>query len=415
MNRKTFWILDLAVLFALQGNALGYANSTQAAWPPLQPEPGAAEVQADKAPIHPNVFVSLEREGTAQVLVTMEQQADLSGVSRMQTKAEKGAFVYDQLTTIADQSQGPLRAFLDARQAEYKAYWIQNMLLVSLDEQLLVELAYQPGIERIEMYSQPYVESLGNNLGSDYGAEFGPIPAANIFTQAGHSLGEYGTEFGPASPATVGWNIQRVGAPDVWAMGITGTGAVVGVLDTGVEWTHPALVNHYRPQIPGAPDRHDYNWFDGVGGSALPIDYGFHGTMSMGPIVGDDGGQNQIGMAPGAKWIACSGSGSPYVNPLDCYQWFLAPTKLDGTDPRPDLAPDVINQIEPSPKDYHAAAQALYAAGIYITHPAGNNGFQCSSLAPPTNQYPEVTATGAFKNNDEIWEYSSRGAALVWY
>ena len=63
-------------------------------------------------------------------------------------------------------------------------------------------------------------------------------------------------------------------------------------------------------------DRHDYNWFDGVGGSPVPIDYGYHGTITMGLIVGDDGAGNQIGMAPGAYWIACPGIGSPYVNPL---------------------------------------------------------------------------------------------------
>ena len=233
-------------------------------------------------------------------------------------------------------------------------------------------------------------------------------------SQTVSNLGEYTAEFSPTSPATVEWNIQRVGAPDVWAMGFTGAGAVVGVLDTGVEWTHPALVNHYRPQIPGAPGRHDYNWFDGVGGSAVPIDYSFHGTYSMGPMVGDDGGQNQIGMAPGAKWIACAGSGSPNVDPFECYQWFLAPTKLDGTDPRPDLAPDVINQTTGgTPKDYHAAVQALYAAGIYITQPAGNNGPECSTIDLPMNQYPEVTATGAFDNTDSITDFSSRGPVLL--
>jgi hypothetical protein len=257
------------------------------------------------------------------------------------------------------------------------------------------------------------VEPFGQNLGWDYGVEFGPFPPAELSSKSDRSLDRYGPEFGPASPATMQWNIQRVGAPDVWSMGFTGEGAVVGVLDTGVEWTHPALINHYRPQIPGAPNRHDYNWFDGMDGSTVPIDYGFHGTYSMGAIVGDDGGQNQIGMAPGAQWIACAGSGSPYANPLDCYQWFLAPTKLDGTDPRPDLAPDAINQLEPSPKDYHAAVQALNAAGIYITQPAGNNGPLCSTLDLPMNQYPEVTTTGAFDINDNIWLYSSRGPGLV--
>jgi len=410
---KSLRIFILIILISLLGSAIGPAEPIQAAWSPPRLDSRETDVLTGKASIDPQIYLTLERQGTAQVLVILQQQADLSGASRLQTKAEKGAFVYNQLNMVARQSQGPLGLFLDSKGVEYRAYWIQNMLLVSVDATLLDELRRQPGVERIDCYIPPVVEPLGNNLGPDYGTEFGPFPPAVLSSKSDRSLGRYGTEFGTASPAAVEWNIQRVGAPDVWAMGYTGTGAVVAVLDTGVDWTHPALANHYRPQIQGAPGRHDYNWYDGVDGSVEPIDYGFHGTMSMGPIVGDDGGQNQIGMAPGAKWIACAGSGGSYANPLDCYQWFLAPTKLDGTDPRPDLAPDVINQIEPSPKDYHSATRALYAAGIYITQPAGNNGPQCSTLDLPTNKYPEITATGAFDINDNIWLYSSRGPGLV--
>ncbi len=37
------------------------------------------------------------------------------------------------------------------------------------------------------------------------------------------------------------WNILRVGADQVWDLGYDGTGVVVGSLDSGVDWTHPAL------------------------------------------------------------------------------------------------------------------------------------------------------------------------------
>ena len=288
MNKSLRLFIPI-ILFCMLGSSLRPVEPTQAALSPLQPGPGSVEIQTIKPPIDPNVYLTLERQGTAQVLVILQQQADLSGASRLQTKAEKGAFVYDQLTKLAERTQEPLRLFLDSRGIEYKAYWIQNMLLVRVNDTLLDEIKRQPGVERIESYIPPGVEPFEENLGLDFGKEFGPFPLATFSSVSDRSLGRYGTEFGPASPATVEWNIQRVGAPDVWAMGYTGAGAVVAVLDTGVDWTHPALVNHYRLQIPGAPSRHDYNWFDGLGGSAVPIDYGFHGTMSMGPIVGDDG------------------------------------------------------------------------------------------------------------------------------
>ena len=374
--------------------------------------------QPGKAPIDPNIYVALERQGTAQVMVILQQQADLSGAARLRTKTEKGAFVYEQLTTIAAQTQGGLRAFLDSRGAEYRAYWIVNMLMVTVDAKLLDELARQPGVERLEGYTQPDVDSLepslgaGHDLGPDFGAEYGPFPPVAMIAQTLRSLGEYGMEFGPASPATVEWNIQRVGADDVWGLGFNGAGVVVGNLDSGVVWTHPALVNHYRPQIPGAPGRHDYNWWDGTGGSSVPLDYSWHGTITMGPIVGDDGAGNQIGMAPGAYWIACPGTASPNVNILDCFQFFLAPTDLNGNNPRPDLAPDVINNSWGSATDYHAAIQALYAAGIFFAHAAGNTGPACLTVLNP-GQWPEVMTTGAFAQGDTIWAYSSRGPALI--
>ena len=59
----------------------------------------------------------------------------------------------------------------------------------------------------------------------------------------------------------------------------------------------------------------------------------------MGTMVGDDGAGNQIGMAPGAKWIGCrnmnAGVGTPATY-AECYQWFIAPTKLDGIGPGPE-------------------------------------------------------------------------------
>ncbi len=66
----------------------------------------------------------------------------------------------------------------------------------------------------------------------------------------------------------------------------------------------------------------------------------------MGSMVGDDDLGNQVGMAPGARWIGCRnmnvGVGTPETY-TKCFQWFLAPTDLNDLNPRPDLAPDVIN------------------------------------------------------------------------
>src|SRR4029453_1327056 len=131
-------------------------------------------------------------------------------------------------------------------------------------------------------------------------------------------------------------NINQVGAPQVfWSAGVNGAGAVVGGQDTGYQWDHPALKNHYRGWN-GVTADHNYNWHDAIhsgGGicgpdSPEPCDEPDHGTHTMGKMVGAAGGSNQIGMPPGAKWMGCRnmdrgvGTLATYA---ECFQWFVAP------------------------------------------------------------------------------------------
>lgn len=392
LHKRFFWTLASLLVIAAMVISLG-AGLTR----PVQAAPMQKSAAAE---IDPWAYLALERDGQAKVLVILKEQADLSGATALTTKTEKGTYVYQRLTETAARTQGPIRRFLESQRAEFRSYWIQNMFMVTVkDAALLEEIARQPGVARIEFYHEPYLDVMRDDLGPDY-----PV-------------------FGPAAPVgeekrsseAIEWNILRVNADDVWSLGITGAGAVIADLDTGVQWDHPALINQYRPQIPGAPTRHDYNWWDGIGGAQVPYDTGNHGTHTMGTIVGDDGGSNQIGVAPGAYWIACPGIGSPNVGPFDCFQFFLAPTKLDGTDPRPDLAPHVIsNSWSSAGTDYRPAIQALYQAGIFFSKSAGNTGPACSTITNP-GQWPEVTAAAAFAQGDTIASFSSRGPVYDGY
>ncbi len=87
--------------------------------------------------------------------------------------------------------------------------------------------------------------------------------------------------------------ISYVRAPQIWNLGYTGQGVVVGGADTGYRWTHAALKNAYRGWN-GTTASHDYNWHDSIhsgGGvcganSAAPCDDQGHGTHTMGTAVG---------------------------------------------------------------------------------------------------------------------------------
>ena len=235
----------------------------------------------------------------------------------------------------------------------------------------------------------------------------------------------------PAAPTGIEWNITKVHAPDVWALGFTGQNVVVAGQDTGYQWDHPAIKGKYRGWNGTVAD-HNYNWHDSIhsggGGcghdAVAPCDDTDHGTHTMGTMVGDDGGSNQIGMAPGAKWIGCrnmdQGNGTPATY-TECFEWLIAPTDLANLNPDPAKAPHVINNswgCPPSegctdPNVLKTVVENTRAAGIVVVVSAGNSGPGCSSVDSPAAIYDASFSVGATDINDVIADFSSRGAVTV--
>jgi subtilisin family serine protease len=233
-------------------------------------------------------------------------------------------------------------------------------------------------------------------------------------------------------PAAIEPGIQYTHAPDVWAEGFTGQNIVVASADTGVRWTHNALKPHYRGWD-GTNADHDYNWHDSIhdsvgnvcgNDSPEPCDDQAHGTHTTGTMVGDDGAGNQIGMAPGAKWIGCRNMDANVGTParyIECMQWFLAPTRIDGSDPDPTKAPDISNNSWECPSSegcsfdtLQAAVEAQAAAGIMMVSAAQNSGPACSTVQNPPGIYEATYTAGALNTgSDTIASFSSRGPVIA--
>ncbi len=351
--------------------------------------------------VDPWVMSKARAGAGTEFLVFLEEKADLSPAESLSTKAEKGRFVVDALRATAAKTQAPVLERLKALGVEHRAYWISNMIWVKGDLDVVRDMAERKDVFHI--YANPTVR----------------IDERPRDTQAEKSK----------APDTVEWNISLVGAPDVWALGIDGAGAVVAGQDTGYMWDHPALVEQYRG---GPAGDHAYNWHDAVhsgGGSCgadslVPCDDHGHGTHTMGTIVGDDGVGNQVGVAPGAKWIGCrnmdQGNGTPTTY-AECYQFFIAPTDLSDENPDPSKAPDVINNSWgcpvsegcTDPNVLLSVVQAVRAAGIVTVHSAGNDGSSCSTVSDPAAIYGESFSVGATDSSDDIAYFSSRGPVTV--
>jgi serine protease AprX len=342
-------------------------------------------------------------QGAAEFLIVLTEQADLSGAEALGSKAEKGAFVHRALTGLAERTQTSLRKRLDALGVDYQPFWVVNMLWVSADRAVLQEMALRPDVAHI--YANPLIAA----------------PEPSVDANAAQA----------AALDAIEWNIALVNAPALWAAGATGQGVVIGGQDTGYEWSHPALIGAYRGWN-GSVANHDYAWHDAihsssgpcVGDSPAPCDDHNHGTHTMGTMVGDDGFGNQIGMAPDARWIGCrnmnQGVGTPATY-AECYQWFIAPTRIGGADPDPALAPDVINNswgCPPfegctDPNVLLSVVQSVRAAGIVTVHSAGNAGPSCSTIVDPAAIYAESFTVGATNSLDAIAAFSSRGPVAV--
>jgi serine protease AprX len=337
----------------------------------------------------------------AEFFVVLADQADLSSAAHLPTKTEKGRFVYQTLLDKAQSTQGPILQWLRERNIAHQSFYIVNAILVTGTREIAQALAARPDVARVE--GNPVIHN--------------SLPEPDQVQQAP-----------PSAPATIEPGIQYTHAPGVWGLGFTGQGVVVAGADTGVRWTHNALKPHYRGWD-GQNADHDYNWHDSIhdsvanpcgNDSPFPCDDVGHGSHTVGTMTGDDGAGNQIGMAPGAKWIGCrnmdQGNGTP-ARYIECMQWFLAPTQIGGGNPDPTKAPDITNNSWECPPSegcsfdtLQAAVEAQTAAGIMMVSAAQNSGPACSTVQNPPGIYEATYSVGALNTGtDTIASFSSRG------
>ncbi|GIG69190.1 S8 family serine peptidase [Phytomonospora endophytica] len=347
-------------------------------------------ISAFDAKVSVGVRAQLSDRQPTDVWVKLTDTADLSAAYRIADWTERGEYVLDALRANAEASQAPLLTQLDATGATYTSYFISNAVHVEeATPDLVASLAAREDVGRI-------AESTVLELPAE-------------------------TREAAAATGTTEWGVAKIGADKVWSeYAARGEGVVVANVDTGVQYDHPALANAYRGSLGGGAYDHAHNWFDPSGECAEgPCDPHGHGTHTMGTMVGDDGAGNQIGVAPGATWIAARGclpSGCPETMLLGAGQFLLAPTDLAGQNPKPEQRPNVINNSWGSGNGtsvdlwYADVINAWKAAGIVPLFANGNNGPGCGTSGSPGDN-PGVYSVAATASTDAVASFSSRGAA----
>ncbi len=346
----------------------------------------------------------------------MEDQLDLYGKTKGWTKDRKANFVYSRLRSHALESQKEIKNYLELEDIVHQSFYVFN----GFQAQLLLEQVK----EILENFD---VEKIVYN-----------IPSQVLPTKS--------NQYSGSERVDTEWGILKIKADSVWQMGYRGEGAVVAGQDTGYDFDNGLILTKYRGYEDSLTIDHNYNWHDAIDTlnplnmdtitdpnpnpcgflSEFPCDDHGHGSHTMGTMVGSDS-LNEIGVAPAASWIGCRNMDRGWGKPstyTECFEWFLAPTDLEGQNPDPNKAPHVINNSWGCPPSegcnpdnwsfMEIVINNLTAAGTVVVVSAGNDGGSgCSSIRNPAAIFENSFTVGATRSNDKKPGFSSIGPVTV--
>lgn len=283
------------------------------------------------------------------------------------TRQAGHAIAMKHLKEKAHRSQKDILEYLELQLligsvTSYKGHWIGDIISITATGDQLFELANRDDIESIyEATTAMLIEPVGSS---------------------------------PAAPTdTVESALRVIGADSMWALGYTGLGRLVCSFDTGVEGTHPALVNTWRGNNGYSWQE---SWFNPLDGDSFPhvipsSSNPGHGTHTLGIMVGhDDATGDTVGVAPEAQWIAAAVIDIDGTDVLDAFEWAADP---DGNPNTITDVPDVVSNSWGYPQSwincddiFWDAVDNLEALGVVMLFSAGNEGSGAQTIRNPANR-----------------------------
>lgn len=343
----------------------------------------------------PQVLRAAKSTDLLPINIILTEQADRGRIDATQTlptRDQRFNAVKAILTEVATRTQAPILSYLREGQVSGKVgsrletLWISNVISTDATREVIYALAARSDVAIIS--SNAKVKLFPDPKKSD-----------EVRTQA----------------VECGVNVMK--APQVWNMGITGQGVVVAMIDTGVCYTHPDLINQIwaNPgEIPGNGVDDDGNGFkDDVRGwnfdtnNNNPNDSNGHGTHTAGTVGGDGTKGTQTGMAPDVALMVLR-VGVTFSDENDVWQamQYAVNNKADAW----SMSLGWPHSVNPQRKTWRDICINSVAMGLTPVIAAGNEGgsLQFDNVRTP-GDVPEIITVGATDCSDNMASFSSRG------
>jgi subtilisin family serine protease len=227
-----------------------------------------------------------------------------------------------------------------------------------------------------------------------------------VYAQPDYTMTLQGAAVTPNNPNYSNqWSLSAINAPQAWGVTTGNSNVVVAVIDTGVDYNQPDLVNNLWHNTDGS-----VGW-NFINNDNNPYDYNGHGTAVAG-IIGADGNSG-IGVA-GVDWhvklmalefMDSTGSGST-SNAAAAIYWAV------------QHGATIINASWGGTSNDTALASAIAYAqqhGVIVVTASGDNGTNndTSAFYPADYQYNNLVAVAATDQNGNLASYSNYGPNSV--
>ena len=336
--------------------------------------------------------------------IKSQAAAEQQGVLDLLSEASRSALDVDESVSV------PRAAAIDTS-------WVTNSISAQVTPEVLRQL-----LERDDVLSVDLARTVDIN-------ELLDQPAAAPTKTKKKTRGDGGAapakKARPAAAAvsqgTPTWSVQRINAPLLWQLGITGEGVLAAVIDTGVNYHHPDL----KSQMWDGGDTFPNHGYDFESNDTNPIDEAGHGTSCAGIVAGNGAKGQGTGVAPKATVMALR------VGGREMNYWKAFEFAIDHGVQVISMSMSWKYPNNPNYTGWRRASEGLAAAGILHANSIGNQGEDLSTYpipyniatpgnCPPPRLHPlqnpvggtsSAIGCGATDNADRLAGYSGRGAA----